>query len=112
MQYMTGFMTFFYASGAAMFLSMRRTKNFWPDFIYRNCYLLMIVFFGSMLCVVPVNVIYYGARGTEPWHVDPTQHLGFIFTLMGFTIATTPAVWGIIKQYVVTGRVCCARGRW
>jgi hypothetical protein len=52
------------------------------------------------LAQIPVNVIYYGAHGTEPWKVDPTQHLGFLFTLLGFTVAATPAAWGMIKQYV------------
>jgi hypothetical protein len=55
------------------------------------------------LAQIPVNVIYYGAHGTEPWKVDPTQHLGFLFTLLGFTVAATPAAWGMIKQYVILG---------
>lgn len=49
---------------------------------------------------IPLNVIYYGARGAQPWQVDPTQHLGFLLTLLGFTVACTPAAWGMIKQYV------------
>jgi hypothetical protein len=52
---MTGFMTFFFASGAAMFLSMRRTKKFWPSFFYRIYYLCLIVTMGSLLCVVCRN---------------------------------------------------------
>lgn len=83
----------------------------WRFFLYfsspefPNAYVLVLGegwrFMLPILLQIPVNVIYYGARGTDPWKVDPTQHLGFLFTLLGFTVATTPAVWGIIKQYVM-----------
>lgn len=103
-RYMSSMAIFFFASGAALYYSLKgvRAQDFWRKLISRNKYLLLLLLFGMATCVVPVNMIWHGARTVHDaiFLVNPFYHLGFIITLAMFTLMVTPLCWGIVRESV------------
>ncbi|KNC76889.1 hypothetical protein SARC_10632 [Sphaeroforma arctica JP610] len=95
---MSGFMFFFFASGAALFLSFRRVEHVIESSYWRFLYIMGLLVFGVVSCVIPSNMIRYSVGPATAFQLNPIQHLGFLVTLVVFTYLSAPIAWAVISR--------------